>query len=191
MASSYGIDSRHQGNRRHCCSSLPVRHQRIYTFWRCGEHRVLSSATNLDSAVFVDTRPLACSTFAVSVYVAAIVVRAGETARPCSLVFAVPLGSRTKFSELAVSVTSLILQQVVIGISHRNFYTSVWFCHPPLHGCQSPILEIVAVVLSATNVTDCAFEGWSFPADAVISYVPAVTGGPLSVPLYPPCRRSP
>ncbi len=37
--SSYGIDSRHQGN-RHCCSSLPVRHQRIYTFWRCGEHRV-------------------------------------------------------------------------------------------------------------------------------------------------------
>ena len=37
--SSYGVDSRHQSNRQ-CCSSLPVRHQRIYTLWRCGEHRV-------------------------------------------------------------------------------------------------------------------------------------------------------
>ncbi len=144
--SSYGIDFRDQGN-RHCCSSLPVRHQRIYTFWRCGEHRVFIIRDEFRFSSFRRYLTVGlCSTFAVSVYVAAIVVEPVKTACPCSLVFAVPLGSRTKFSELAVSVTSLSFNRLLLASVTVTLYVCLVLPSATARLPITSILEMVAVV---------------------------------------------
>lgn len=172
--SSYGIDSRHQGN-RHCCSSLPVRHQRIYTFWRCGEHRVFIIRDEFRFSSFRRYLTVGLFHFRRECICRCDSGRAGENSLSLLISFRRPFRIRTKFSELAVSVTSLSFNRLLLASVTVTLYVCLVLPSATARLPITSILEMVAVVLSATNVTDCAFEGWSFPADAVISYVPAVT----------------
>ncbi len=111
----------------------------------------LSSATNLDSAVFRVHLTVGLFHFRRECICRCDSGRAGETACPCSLVFAVPLVLRMKFSELAVSVTSLSFNRLLLASVTGPQYVCLVLPSATARLPITSILDMVAAVLSATK----------------------------------------
>lgn len=165
--SSYRVVCREQGYRQ-CCCRYPIRHQRMHIRC-CGELRVFIIRDEFRFGSFRRFLTVGLFHFRRECICRCDSGRGGENSLPLLIRCRRPIEVRTKFSGLAVSVTSLSFSRLLLASVTVTLYVCLVLPSATARLPITSILEMVAVVLSATNVTDCAFEGWSFPADAVIS----------------------